>query len=122
MGMNWEQYGKMLSSAPTDLYSSNTDPIMSPFKRHLGILKTGTPSAFPAVANGSSRPFEVSGIVKILTMACGRVHSHGGRIDQLTQFSSSPIHEQNNNIFESHSLKKQSDKHAFTNQFSLPLL
>lgn len=52
MGMNWEQKGMTLSSAPTDLYASTTSEIGCPLRRHLGNLNTGVPSFSAATALG----------------------------------------------------------------------
>lgn len=52
MGMNWEQKGRTLSSAPVLVYCSTTSGMAWPFTRQRGNLKTGTPSFSASVAEG----------------------------------------------------------------------
>ena len=68
IGMNCEQNGRTLSSAPHALYSSTTSSIGSPWERHRLNLKTLTPSASAPAAKISGLPF-ISGTVKTPTIS-----------------------------------------------------
>lgn len=54
MGINWEQNGKTLSSAPVDMYWATTSGMAWLFTRQRGNLKTGTPSLSASVAAGQN--------------------------------------------------------------------
>lgn len=68
MGMNWEQKGMTLSSAPTALQASTTSGIGFPFTRQRGNLNTGVPSFSAATADEQVRQ-TVFGQIRTYTVA-----------------------------------------------------